>query len=473
MSKGRHARQSNSSTQRIALGATVALGGSLVPFALAGSAQAATASEWDATAQCESSGNWSINTGNGFYGGLQFTQSTWAAYGGLAFAERADKATKEQQITVAERVLHLGWNGTPPQGKGAWPVCGVGLSKTPYSPTTPPTTPPNPPSNPPTTPPVTPPATGDTYTVKAGDSLSKIAAALKYEGGWQALYALNKDVIGADPNKISVGMVLKLKAAPAADPYKDGLPKVDSAKPSARALQAELARVGYLGANVQHADNYGPRTQGAVGAFHQDYPEFSTNAEWPGGDVQVGAKGWAKLRALKDGAAGSGPATPAPVTPKPPTTSTPTPPAPPAAASYVLPVQGASVGDGLIVGSGGSMSRSAGGHSGLDLIAPQGTKVVSVAAGTVVSKNASGASYGNHVVVRHADGKYTLYAHLSAVTVSVGQAVTAGQQIGNVGSTGNSSGPHLHFEVRTHPTDFSAGIFLSPVAYLRSHGVTV
>lgn len=117
-----------------------------------GSASAATASEWDAVAQCESSGNWSINTGNGFYGGVQFTNSTWAAYGGLAFAPRADLATKAQQITVAERVLTTGWNGNSPQGKGAWPVCGVGLSSTPYTPagtsggTTPATPPPVTPS---------------------------------------------------------------------------------------------------------------------------------------------------------------------------------------------------------------------------------------------------------------------------------------------------------------------------------------
>lgn len=110
------------------LGATIA-----IPVIGAGTASAATSSEWDAVAQCESSGNWAINTGNGYYGGLQFTNQTWAAYGGTAFAPRADQATKAQQITVAERVLSTGWNGNPPQGKGAWPVCGVGLSKTPYT----------------------------------------------------------------------------------------------------------------------------------------------------------------------------------------------------------------------------------------------------------------------------------------------------------------------------------------------------
>jgi LysM repeat protein len=72
---------------------------------------------WDAVAQCESGGNWHINTGNGFYGGLQFTAGTWLAYGGGAFAARADLTSREAQITIAERVL-------AGQGIGAWPVCG-------------------------------------------------------------------------------------------------------------------------------------------------------------------------------------------------------------------------------------------------------------------------------------------------------------------------------------------------------------
>lgn len=80
-------------------------------------AQAAT-SIWDKVATCESTNNWSINTGNGFYGGLQFTISTWNAYGGQQYAPRADLATREEQIAVAQRVL-------AGQGPGAWPVCSV------------------------------------------------------------------------------------------------------------------------------------------------------------------------------------------------------------------------------------------------------------------------------------------------------------------------------------------------------------
>ena len=80
-------------------------------------APVATAHDWDAVAQCESGGRWSINTGNGYYGGLQFSPSTWIAFGGAAYAPRADLAAKAQQIAVAEKVLAV-------QGPGAWPTCG-------------------------------------------------------------------------------------------------------------------------------------------------------------------------------------------------------------------------------------------------------------------------------------------------------------------------------------------------------------
>ncbi|CAM5510920.1 hypothetical protein SALBM217S_02817 [Streptomyces griseoloalbus] len=117
--KGKHRRPSKA-TRAIAIagvtGAAVA-----GPLMASGTASAATASEWDAVAQCESGGNWSINTGNGYYGGLQFSASTWAAYGGTQYAATADQASKAQQIEIAEKVL-------AGQGKGAWPVCGTGLS---------------------------------------------------------------------------------------------------------------------------------------------------------------------------------------------------------------------------------------------------------------------------------------------------------------------------------------------------------
>jgi len=87
-------------------------------LALAAPASAATDSTWDSVAQCESSGNWSINTGNGYFGGLQFSQSTWDEYGGGAYASRADLATRSQQIVIAEKTL-------AGQGWGAWTCAAI------------------------------------------------------------------------------------------------------------------------------------------------------------------------------------------------------------------------------------------------------------------------------------------------------------------------------------------------------------
>ncbi len=122
--KGKHRRPSKA-TRAIAV-AGVASAAVAAPLMAAGNASAATASEWDAVAQCESGGNWSINTGNGYYGGLQFSASTWAGFGGTKYASTADQATKAQQIEIAEKVL-------AGQGKGAWPVCGKGLSGAAYT----------------------------------------------------------------------------------------------------------------------------------------------------------------------------------------------------------------------------------------------------------------------------------------------------------------------------------------------------
>ncbi|MFJ3275526.1 M23 family metallopeptidase [Streptomyces sp. NPDC086776] len=134
--------------------------------------------------------------------------------------------------------------------------------------------------------------------------------------------------------------------------------------------------------------------------------------------------------------------------------------------AFQLPVAGSYVTTGYK--SSGSL-WSSGRHSGIDFHAASGSSVVAVGAGTVVEAGWGGA-YGNNIVLRMTDGTYTQYGHLSSIGVSVGQSVGAGQRIGFSGSTGNSTGPHLHFEARTTP---SYGSDMDPVAYLRAHGVTV
>ncbi|MEU5397470.1 protein kinase domain-containing protein [Streptomyces tibetensis] len=114
---------------------------------------------------------------------------------------------------------------------------------------------------------------------------------------------------------------------------------------------------------------------------------------------------------------------------------------------------------------GGSWSK--GYHTGVDFPVPSGTDILAVAAGSVVSAGWGG-SFGYQVVLRHDEGIFSQYAHLSAITVKDGQHIDVGQRVGRSGSTGNSSGPHLHFEIRKGP-DYGSDI--DPVAFLRSQGV--
>ncbi|MFJ4846847.1 MULTISPECIES: transglycosylase family protein [unclassified Streptomyces] len=375
--KGKHRRQRTNRFVRIGAFAGTTSAAIALPVVGATGAHAAPVSVWDKVASCESTNNWSINTGNGFYGGLQFTQSTWAGFGGTKYAARADLATKAEQIAVAEKVLAV-------QGPQAWPVCGpkAGLTKdmadtsaTPESvagttapkPATPAkdTTAGKPAGS------TSKPGTGGSYTVVGGDTLSSIADAQDVTGGWHELYAANRSVIGGDPNLIRPGQVLALS-----------------------------------------------------------------------GTVKV---------ALPDKPA----STPAPA--KPSTSS---------ASGYTAPLDHVTL--GTPYHQAGSM-WSKGYHTGVDFIASTGTKVKAIASGTVVSAGWGG-SYGNQVVIKHADGKYSQYAHMSSLSVSAGQTVSEGQQLGLSGATGNVTGPHLHFEVRTTA---SFGSDIDPLAYLRAHGVSV
>ena len=201
-----------------ALGLAVAgAAGTVALLAPASAVQAKSGVNWDAVAQCESGGNWSINTGNGYYGGLQFSRSTWKAYGGGKYASTANKASRAEQIRIAEKVR-------AGQGIGAWPVCGkkAGSHKaykakntsgssahkshgaTHKSRSTAHRT------SGKVTRSTSVKSTGKHYTVKSGDTLAKIAAAHHVKGGWRALYQLNRGEVGGNPNLILPGQRLSL-----------------------------------------------------------------------------------------------------------------------------------------------------------------------------------------------------------------------------------------------------------------------
>ncbi|MEU6376143.1 transglycosylase family protein [Streptomyces sp. NPDC046909] len=192
---------------------TAALAGAalLAPLGLlaaTGNAAAADSGVWDRIAQCESGGNWHINTGNGYYGGLQFSASTWRAYGGTAYAATADRASRSQQIAVATKVQHA-------QGWGAWPTCSAragaygsapsassGSTTTKAAPSKPSKAPARSKSHTDRS------ASRGDYTVRKGDTLSGIAA--RHGTTWQRIYAANKAVIGGDPDMIVPGQRLEL-----------------------------------------------------------------------------------------------------------------------------------------------------------------------------------------------------------------------------------------------------------------------
>ncbi|MFF2202416.1 peptidoglycan DD-metalloendopeptidase family protein [Streptomyces sp. NPDC058145] len=249
-----------------------------------------------------------------------------------------------------------------------------------------------------------------TYTVKSGDCLAKIAGQQHVSGGWHRLYADNRQAVGENPALIHPGLKLSL-GKKAAAPTRAESPTPSRASRSAQPSDARAA------APAKTA----PATQASPVAR-------ATQATQAAPATQ---------------AAQAAPAT-----------------------GYTLPVAAPTVGTAYHVA--GSM-WSSGYHTGVDFVVPTGTSLKAVGAGTVVSAGWGGA-YGNQVVIKLNDGYYAQYAHLSQLSVTAGQTVTAGQQVGLSGATGNVTGPHLHFEIRTTP-DYGSDV--DPVAYLRSHGVAL
>ncbi|MFC9295650.1 transglycosylase family protein [Streptomyces sp. NPDC057011] len=418
--RGRHRRYQPSSINRASLAVTAGGAGIALPLMGAGTAHAASVDTWNKVAACESTNNWHINTGNGYYGGLQFSQGTWRAFGGTAYAARADLATKDQQIAVAEKVLKG-------QGPQAWPNCGkqAGLSRSAAAPAGTPNTqahaakPPAQQAKPAATAAATgqqgstPRPTGTSvlpnpYVVAPGDSLSAIATDQHVEGGWQALYETNRATVGADPNLIFPGqrLTLRVTAAPPAQNPEKPPRTAEPVKPVEPAAEKPAQKP---------AEKPAPKP-----------------AEKPA------EKPAAQSASAKEE---------------------------PAAGGFTAPVDAALGTAYHVAGS----SWSSGYHTGVDFPVATGTSVKAVGPGSVVSAGWAGA-YGYQVVIRHTDGRYSQYAHLSALSVKAGQQVSGGQRIGRSGSTGNTTGPHLHFEIRTGP---GYGSDIDPLKYLRAHGVGI
>ncbi|GAA3374230.1 transglycosylase family protein [Streptomyces racemochromogenes] len=456
--RGRHRRYQPSSINRASLVVTAGGAGIALPLIGATGAQAASVDTWNKVANCESTNNWQINSGNGYYGGLQFSQSTWREFGGTAYAPRADLATKAQQIAVAEKVLKG-------QGPRAWPACGpqAGLSRSGPAPALGTKAPAKPAAKPAAKPPAAEPAakpsgqahrdlvrltkattptpvgmprpTGTSvlpnpYVVAPGDSLSTIASEQHVEGGWQALYETNRSTVGGNPNLIFPGQRLTLRvttAPPTQNPEKpprtaEPVKPVEPAAPKPEQQKPEPSKP---------AEKPTPQ------------PEQSKPAEKP--KPEPAAKPPAAKPVGKPASADQKPAA--------------------GGGAFTAPVD---AGIGTAYRVAGS-SWSSGYHTGVDFPVPTGTSVKAVGPGTVESAGWAGA-YGYQVVIKHADGRYSQYAHLSALGVKSGQQVSGGQRIGRSGSTGNSSGPHLHFEMRSAP---GYGSDIDPLKYLRNKGVGI
>jgi murein DD-endopeptidase MepM/ murein hydrolase activator NlpD len=521
--KGRHRRATR--TEKVVAGATVMGVGLALPLTLTGNAQAADVSVWDKVAKCESTNNWKINTGNGYYGGLQFAQSTWEAFGGTKYAPRADKATKAQQIAIAEKVLAV-------QGDEAWPVCGdrAGLTKSSAEPhKTAATTQTTPKVTKEKATPKAAPSTKSATTYKA----DKAVSFAKAQVGDRYVYG------GTGPNSWDCSGLTQAawKKAGVTIPRTSQAQWKSLPKVSLKNLKPGDLIVFYKGAThigmyvgdgkFVHAPNKsrpvsvdsfsGHYKANAIGAVRPapyvgtttstpNKPKTETKTETAkpetkptapvqtsgsytvrGGDTLSGISlaklnttNWKPLfEANKDQIKDPDLIFPGQKLDMPTVALTKAKPAPAkdekvepkaqtkkSTASVVAPVD-AAPGQGFK----NPGNYSLGYHTGVDFSAPTGTKVKAVAAGVVVASDSAG-SYGINVKIKHEDGTYSFYAHLSSKTVQPGAKVAAGRLIGFVGSTGNSTGPHLHFEVRKSAA-FGEGNFLDPMAWLRDKGLAL
>ncbi|MGY1439133.1 transglycosylase family protein [Streptomyces reniochalinae] len=433
--RGRHRRPQPRSAARVSATVTAGGAGIALPLVAAQLAYAAPQDVWEKVAACESSGKWDINTGNGHYGGLQFTADTWAAYGGRAYAPRADLASPSEQVAIAERVL-------AGQGPGAWPHCGprAGLARGGAEA-----------QGGGARPQAEQPGSDEaksvkartsqgqeagraraskdkadraraerlkkqtTYEVVSGDTLSGIAEARSVEGGWHRLYDWNRSAIGGDPDLILPGQRLETTGPPQKTGRKQSGPDRAEHPPASGHKARQKQSPEKEAAQKKAPQKSAPR---------QDVPQ------------QQAPRGRAPEKKAPRASGGSATAPVAGVGPS---------------TAYRAP--------------GGSWSS--GHHTGVDFPVSTGTSVKAVLGGTVVSAGWQDA-YGYQVVLRHSDGRYSQYGHLSAISVRAGQSVGAGTRIGRSGATGNATGPHLHFEVRTGP---GYGSDIDPLAYLRQHGV--
>ena len=353
--------------------------------------------DWTAVADCESGGDWNINTGNGYYGGLQFSSPTWLGHGGGEFASRADLATPAQQIEVAERVLLT-------QGVGAWPTCGKKLvpGTTPIAEASAPVPDPAPvveETAPPQPAPETPAAPAPEvipdvveveaasvatypYTFVAGDMLSKL-----FGRNWREVWTHNRGII-PNPDLIHIGQTIQVPA------------------------------------NVQ-----------LIAAVASPAPA-PVPAPVPAPPVEETA-----------------PPQPAPA---PEVTSEPAP-----DSGWVRPAEGRF--------SSPFGMRWGVMHQGIDIAAPEGTPIYAASAGTVIAAGpASG--FGLWVVIDHGDGIVTVYGHMRTMFVSVGDTVPANHVIAEVSDNGQSTGPHLHFEVKDGGIN---GEKIDPIPFLEERGVTI